>query len=322
MGFVFLYNGTMNKITPRDFFTHVGTIVTLYVSAISLITLLFQVINILHPDSLDYYVDPYSSGIRWAVASLIIIFPLFLLLSWLLERDYNVFPEKRGLGIKRWLTFLTLFVTGAAIATDLIVLITSFLGGEISTRFVLKVVVVLVVAGFVFGYYIWDLRRMSQSSRTKMFAIAAAIVVLASIVGGFVVMGSPMTQRKMRFDAEKTADLQNIQWQIVNYWQQKRALPNALGDLSDPISGFMTPNDPESGEVYGYRKISNLSFELCANFNLENKKTNSGGDMYAYPAIKGSEQDNWQHAAGRACFERTIDPELYPPVPAAAVKRI
>jgi hypothetical protein len=24
-------------------------------------------------------------------------------------------------------------------------------------------------------------------------------------------------------------------------------------------------------------------------------------------------QDNWQHASGQTCFERTIDPSFYPP---------
>ena len=29
-------------------------------------------------------------------------------------------------------------------------------------------------------------------------------------------------------------------------------------------------------------------------------------------AVKG-QTDNWQHSAGRVCFERTIDKQLYPP---------
>ena len=318
-----MYNILMNKMSPRDFFTHIGVIVTLYVSSISLIALLFQVINIAYPDPLYGYLDPYSSGIRWAIASLIIIFPLYIFLSWLLDREYRLNPEKRNLGIRRWLTFLTLFVTGAAIATDLIVLINSFLGGEISLRFVLKVMVVLVVTGFVFGYYLWDLRRTSQttSGRPRIFAVIAGLMAIASVIGGFVIMGSPNTQRLMRLDAAKTDDLQIIQWQIVNFWQQKRALPSQLADLNDAISGFMVPLDPEAekGKKYEYRIISNLSFELCADFNLASRD-GYGKDGRAVPIQSGFgpgiEQTNWQHGVGRVCFERAIDPELYPPNPA------
>lgn len=313
-------------MTPRDFFTHIGIIVTLYVSAISLMALLFQIIDILHPDPLFGYVDPYSSGIRWAIASLIIIFPLFIFLSWLMERQYVANPEKRTLGIKRWLTFLTLFVAGATIATDLIVLINSFLGGEISLRFILKVLAVFVVAGFVFGYYIWDLRRTGQTatvrpnSKQKIFAIAVGLLVIASVIYGFIVMGSPTTQRLMRFDATRTNDLQIIQWEIINFWQQKRILPNQLADLNDAISGFSVPPDPEAekGKKYEYRKISTLSFELCADFNLESRYS-SDKNSRVIPDMSGFgpgiEQNNWQHAEGPVCFERVVDPELYPPNP-------
>lgn len=300
-------------MTPKDFFLHIGVIATLYVSAISLITLLFQVIETAYPDALNPYVDPYSAGIRWAIASLVIVFPLFLLLSWLLEKDYNRNPEKRTLAIRRWLNYLTLFVAGVVIATDLIVLINSFLGGEFTTRFILKVLVVLVVAGFVFGYYIWDLRRSIQekSGRPKLFASIAGLIVIASIVGGFFIMGSPMTQRLLRFDQQKVSDLQTIQWQVVNYWQQKQSLPTSLDQLRDPISGFIPPIDPQSGLAYEYKPLSNLSFELCASFNLEG---GANGRMSSIPQPLGAEQFNWQHESGRTCFERTIDPQLYPPV--------
>jgi hypothetical protein len=35
----------------------------------------------------------------------------------------------------------------------------SALGGEITTRFILKVLVAGAIATTVFGYYLWDLRR-------------------------------------------------------------------------------------------------------------------------------------------------------------------
>ena len=42
------------------------------------------------------------------------------------------------------------------------------------------------------------------------------------------------------------------------------------------------------------------------------------GSINAPRAVKitepfGLEGDNWQHSEGEECFERTIDPELYPP---------
>jgi len=88
-----------------------------------------------------------------------------------------------------------------------------------------------------------------------------------------------------------------------------------LSVLNDPISEFKVPVDPQTNQPYEYNIIdaANLSFELCATFNKE------GTDLYGqapslvynYAPTKGY-MENWQHAAGRVCFERTIDKQLYP----------
>ena len=134
-------------------------------------------------------------------------------------------------------------------------------------------------------------------------------------LSGFVIVGTPRDARLARLDVQKVNDLQNIQWQIVNYWQQKSTLPEALSDLEDPISGFIVPADPQTRVSYGYKVTGALSFELCADFNTD------GGDGYgalAYPRAVyekpsiGIEGGTWSHGAGETCFERVIDPELYP----------
>ncbi len=328
----------MTKVSPKDFFLHIGIIASLYVSSISLISLLFQIINISFPDVLEYSYysasyDPYSAGIRWAIASLVIVFPIFVLLSWLAQKDYMVFPEKREMGIRKWLVYITLFLTSIAIATDLIVLINSFLSGEVTTRFILKIAVVLVTAGLIFGYYLWDMRRGSASNIMipNVFRIIAVLIVIASLVIGFVVMGSPGTQRKLRLDEQKVNDLSSIQWQVISHWQQREKLPVLLTDLNDDISGYYAPLDAQTGQQYEYRVVSggvNPSFELCANFNLESKNNpryNYGdqpipvdigggiGSTDAKTSLWYQESNNWKHGVGRTCFTRTIDPELYPP---------
>lgn len=304
------------KVTPKDFFLWAGAMVALYGSVIAFIALLFEYINHIFPDPLEYYVDPYSGGIRFAMASLIVLVPVTIVLLRFIRTDIVREPIKSELWVRRWVLVLTVFVAGAALVGDLITLINYFLGGELTTRFILKVLVLLFVAGAVFFHFLADLRGYWKANplRATQVGIAAGGLVLVAIVSGFFILGSPAEIRLLRLDSQKVGDLQSIQWQVVNYWQQKEKLPATLEELKDPLGGQIIPVDPQSGEPYVYGVTGRLSFRLCATFNKEGV-----GDPYVVrpmaiiPKEGGIESDSWQHTAGEVCFDRTIDPERYPP---------
>ena len=153
------------KVSAKDFFMQLGAMVALYASAISFTMLIFEYINVLLPDPLgigggDYY---YAHGsfqtIRWSIAMLIVVFPLYLWLSWFLEKSYKKNPEKRKIWIRRWLIYLTLFVAAGIIVGNFVTLIYNALGGELTFRFVLKVLTLFFVTGSVFGYYLWNIKK-------------------------------------------------------------------------------------------------------------------------------------------------------------------
>lgn len=296
------------KTAPKDFFLNLGSIILLYTGVINILNLMFAVIEKKFPDPAIYY--SFTSGsdtIRWAVASLVIVYPLYIYFINLIGKDISINFEKKNLGIRKWLTYLTLFIAGTTITVDLVVLLNAFLGGELTTRFMLKVISVFVVLALVFEYYLLNLRE-NYSYNKKIFWTATVLIIL-SIITGFYVMGSPATQRKMRFDETKIYDLQSIQSQIINYWQQKEKIPSTLADLNDSISGFITPKDPETTSDYGYEIISATAFKLCANFNLDGE--NRLNENAPYPA--GSNlKENWDYKKGYYCFDRSIDVELYP----------
>lgn len=304
------------KSSPRDVFLHLLGIVTLYISAVSFGTLLFQYVNRFFPDALvDMYSSP-SGSIRWAIASLLIVFPVYVWLSWFLQRDVVAYPEKRELKVRKWLLYFTLFLAAIVIIIDLVVLIYNFLGGELSMRFVLKILSVLFIAAAVFGYYLWNLRSNEMASRNprmRFFVWGVLLIVAAATIGGFFLVGSPFAERLRRFDDERASGLQTLQSQIIYYWQRKNILPQSLDDLRDPLSGFVPPVDPETQESYEYRATGTLKFELCAAFKTASNQTaelRGHPPVQAYPGGKPG-QDSWSHEAGRTCFERTIDPELY-----------
>ena len=302
------------KVTPKDFFLWAGAMIALYSSVFAFIALLFQYIDYTYPDVLLYSSDPFSSGIRIAMATLIVMVPLAILLMRFIRTDIQHEPPKADLWVRRWVLVLTVFIAGFAAVGDLITLVNYFLGGDITTRFILKVVVLLLVALAVFLHFLADLRGYwtAQPKRAQIVGWASAIAVLIAIVAGFFIMGSPTQIRLYRFDAQKVSDLQNIQYQIVNFWQQKEKLPANLTDLLDPLSGQTIPVDPQTNQPYRYDPTGKMSFKLCAAFNADSSKE-GGVNGQAVPVRPSYAEDNWQHGVGEKCFERTIDPQRYPP---------
>lgn len=150
------------KTSPKDVFLHLLAILTLYASATSFLVLIFQYINVLLPDPLEfgrYAVSSAYGTIRWAISTLVIVFPVYLLTSRFLNKTYLAEPSKRNLRIRKWLIYFTLFVAALIIIGDLVALINNLLGGELTPRFLFKVLAIFFVAGSVFGYYFWDLRK-------------------------------------------------------------------------------------------------------------------------------------------------------------------
>jgi hypothetical protein len=211
--------------------------------------------------------------------------------------------------IRKWLIYLTLFVAALVIIIDLVTVINKLMEGEITSRFIFKALSVLVVAAIIFWYYLDDVRRETPTKLAKYFAWVTSILVLAAVVGGIIIAGTPATARLQAFDQQKVSDLTGIQWEIVKYWQSKEKLPLSLSDLNDKISGYTVPADPQSGAVYEYtvKNATDLSFELCATFNKPSKANNS---KILYP-VGADISQNWEHTEGRVCFERIIDKEIY-----------
>lgn len=302
------------RTSAKDFFLHLGAMVGLYTIVISFLNLVFTIINKAFPEVNNYYVYLRSgSEISLPVATLLIVFPIFIVLSYFVQKTYTQSPEKKDLPIRKWLTYITLFISGIILAGDLVTVLYKFLDGQdLTLGFLLKALSVLLVSALVFGYYLNDIRERIPSSRRKFWVIVSGVVILVFIIIGFSVIGSPRSQRLYRYDDRKISDLQNIQWQVISHWQTYGSIPNTIQELSNSssINYYNIPKDPETGENYGYTKTSDLSFEICATFN----KTNKAENLQIMPMYieKTGMNENWQHEEGRACFSRTIDPLLYP----------
>jgi hypothetical protein len=332
------------KLNVGFFFLCLGLLITLITSVVSLLNLIFSTLDKQFPDVLNStYQYGYSSynyeGIRMALATLIIFFPIFFIISFFWKKQI-----KKGIGyadeiIKKWVIYIVLFISALVVAIDLVTLVKYFVSGEITARFIYKVIATFIIAVLIGkNYYIseiWLGKEKWKKIFSNIYTVFSIILVVGAIVYSFSIMGSPAKQRLLRLDDKRVSDLQSIQYQVINYWQQKERLPADLGILTNPISGFSIPVPPDfqNGEKYEYtvKDNKNLTFELCATFSLQMPKGwqeyqgyYGGGIMpvvdkstsnVSYPVPVGGTNESWDHQAGRTCFSRTIDKDLYPPYP-------
>lgn len=149
-------------LSAREAFVYLVLFSTLYVSAFSLGSLLFELINRAFPDP---SVDPARAlamsreVIRWSISLLVVTFPVFAFVTWSNDRALRADPTRRLSDVRRWLTYLTLFVAAAFLIGDVTGVVYNLLGGEITTRFVLKVVTVAAIGAAVFAHLVRGLRQ-------------------------------------------------------------------------------------------------------------------------------------------------------------------
>jgi len=114
------------RTTPKDFFYWAGAMVAFVLERHCFYLLMFDYINYAFPDPLRYYAsDPYQGGVSFEMSSLIVLFPVFIILMWLIHRDIIKTCARRSVG-RRWALVFTLFIAALSMIIDLVVLVHSF----------------------------------------------------------------------------------------------------------------------------------------------------------------------------------------------------
>lgn len=334
-----------------DVLVYLLIIISLVTSLYHVINILFSVIDFKFGDTLYNLYQSYNDGIRFSIASLIVMFPIYLGLSIYVAR--SVAKDLRNVESwpRKFTIFASIFITSLTLIGSLVSILYKFLGGELTTAFALKVLVVVLLALTVGGYYLYNLyRNFSKVTHVpKIFGGVSLVLVITSITLGIIVFGTPSEVRAKKYDSERLSDMSAIQGQVLYYWQQRKVLPDTLMQLNDPLQGFAVPLDPRTKTPYSYEIIKQSKlvtengkqvpteavFKLCANFETERKiegfdtgKEGYVGEVVSVrPAMEndmgfskssfnyyyeGSNNPFWNHDKGEFCFSRTITKEMYP----------
>lgn len=337
-----------NRTKAFDIFMYLGIFITLVISVTNILQIIFTAIDRKFIDLLDTAggVDLYNDNVRFAMASLIVVYPIYLGLSWYASHDISKFLYKRDLKIRKVMIYTALFVTICTLVGTLVSLIYTFLGGELTVRFGFKALAVFVVALTVFGYYYYNLRRdyAVRNAVPMAFAVGVSIAVVASLIWSISIIGTPSEMRAKRIDSTRLSDISRIQQEIFNHFQTTDQLPNTLSELDDAFQGYQVPVDPITKEQYGYHilqkpvvttdygtKKKTLAkpaiFELCATFstarNVDSRGravpvgVGGGGiDSDALYSVsnyyyEGDQSPFWNHGVGETCFKRVISNDMY-----------
>ena len=296
------------KNNAKFAFWYMLSLVALIFMALSTGQVIFQIINKTITDFTNGYAYSFDSGVlKFAISSLIISIPLYYLLSRQIEKSLEEKELDKDSAIRRWLTYLILFVSAVVMIVWLMMTINSFLGGELTSKFLLKALTVIVICGMVFSYYFYDIRTEDKKNKKIMLAylIVSLILTVGSLVSAFFVVESPAEARARRHDLEVLSHFSQIDATLNSFQVEHKTLPASLGELKDqvPYLNAAALKDPMSGELYTYKKNTENEYELCANFSTDNTKPGDVQD-YAYT-------DRWPHGTGYQCLKQKITPVNY-----------
>lgn len=148
-------------VSAREAFLYLVLFTLLGVVAWNLGSLIFALIDIAIYDELDTPYGDFMFGgrdyqIRSAIAGLVVGGPLFAWLVLHIRKQRRTNPAMQRSRVRKWLTYATLIIASCTLIGDAIGLVYNFLAGELSTRLVLKLLVVAVLSGGVFFYFIRD----------------------------------------------------------------------------------------------------------------------------------------------------------------------
>lgn len=298
-------NNNMNKHNAKYAFYYLLSFVALVFMALSVGMVFFEIINKLVYDAIDG--SSFSSGtLQFAISALIIATPIYYIISNLISKGLRKQELEKDSGIRRWLTYFIILVSSLIILGVLISTITSFLSGELSTRFILKSLVVVVISAATFSFYFYDIKRedlVKKDKIVKIFFFTSLALVLAAFISAWFYVESPSVARARRLDQVVMSNIDSLENTINSYYDKNKSLPDSLDTLKNSADYFVNEKalvDPETGKTITYRKKSATEFEFCATFRMSNREQDPNqGPYYSVPVGR-------LHLAGYQCVQGNL----------------
>ena len=307
----------------RDAYLYLVSFVTLALWSYSLGNIFYTMIHFWIPDPTATWtisIRMLPQFLAWPIAMLIVAFPIFMFVNVTLQRDLTQRPEGFSTGVRKWLTYIALVGAMGTLVFDAVSFLESYLLGTLTTRFILDALVLLVIAGGIFSYYLVAVRStLVAPRREQAYALVSTVAVIAALAVGFIAMGSPNHQREISADGRRITNLREIEHAIRAKAKSDKALkrpyvlPSRLSEIEGLAPGQML--DPISRVPYEYQRIGASRYRLCATFYANNNKQTSLPAITVMKARDGrilrvtadaypdsTPGRSWNHGTGKDCF--------------------
>ena len=298
---------TNHKNNAKFTFFYLLSLVALGFMATCTGVIVFQIINKSILDAVEY--SGFSSeALRFAISAIIISAPIYYIMISQINKNLRTGVLDKESALRRWLTYLIIFAASLVVIGWLIATVNMFLNGEITIKFILKALTVLVISGAVFSYYLYDVKRekVGKSIVSKVFFYGSMVLVLAAFITAFCFVDSPQLARDRKADLEVINDFNMISNAVDGYYNSNKALPKDLGILLTENGAYLTERelihmiDKTQEEKYEYKIVDVTSFELCATFKTSNKEMKDDLDM----RYSG---EQWKHDIGKQCLKKKVN---------------
>jgi len=293
----------MKNHNAKYAFYYLLSLAALIFTALSVQMIIFGIIDKTMVDAINF--NSYSSvdaQLKFAVSALFIAAPVYFFIMRLINRGLREKELDLESPLRRWLTYFIILIASVIILGVFVGVINSFLSGELTTRFILKAVSMLVMAAIVFFYYFYDTKRQSVQKKDKVVrwsGWASAGLVLAVFVSAWFFVEAPSVARAKRLDQVLLNNIYQLENSVNTYYSQYNRLPATLEEIKNSDVYFDEQNmtDPETGEVIVYRIQGEKIFSFCATFRTASEENNN-----SRPSVSGDKD----HAAGYDCVKGTI----------------
>ncbi|NCN25867.1 hypothetical protein GW935_04465 [Candidatus Falkowbacteria bacterium] len=287
-------------------FYYLLSLVALLFTAIGTGIILFQIINSVIADAGTFngYTD---EAMRFGIAALLVAAPLYFFTARAINDNLVKGLLSKDGPVRRWLTYLILFAASVTVLGWVIGTINMFLSGDLTIKFALKLLTVLVIAGVIFGFYLYDIRRGLPKAKdlgVRLFLAGGLLLVIGVFVASWFFVDSPKEARAKRLDNTTINELLSLNSSINEYYSTKKVLPTTLAEVLKS-GGYISEDylKDDNDQAYEYKIIDDRKYELCANF-LADSKLDKNSDQYKYS--RPYPEQNWNHGIGRTCFELEV----------------